>query len=263
VIRVSVCELPDNRINFELAWPALIQHVQFVESELVVLPELPASAWFGHRATFDQLIWDEVVAEHDELIAKLPEFGSAAVVGSRAANVDGQRLNLAFLWNRETGLIDLHAKAILPEEPGFREQTWYQAGPFTHRVVRAGQVELGILLCSELMATEIARDLGATGAVVVACPRATGGHQRWQVASQMAAIASGAYLLTSNRGGQGQDGNTQFGGKGMIIDPEGALIAQTSGERPFATANIDPNIAVKAKSTYPRYLAYGNRPAAE
>ena len=123
VIRVSVCELPDNRINFELAWPALIQHVQFVESELVVLPELPASAWFGHHAAFDQLIWDEVEAEHDELIARMPEFGSATVVGSRAATVDGRRLNLAFVCYRDTGLVDLHAKAILPEEPGFREQT--------------------------------------------------------------------------------------------------------------------------------------------
>ena len=79
----------------------------------------------------------------------------------------------------------------------------------------------------------------------------------------MAAVSSGAYVLTSNRSGQGQDGKTQFGGRGMIIDPDGAILAQTSGERPFATANIDPEAAASAKSTYPRYLAYGNRPSAE
>jgi N-carbamoylputrescine amidase len=262
-MRVSVCELPDNRVNFELAWASLVQHVQFVESDLVVLPELPASAWFGHKESFDQNVWDSIVADHDLLARNLGEFGQATVVGSRAATVDGQRRNIAFVWNRDDGLMDLHAKAILPEEPGFREQTWYAAGPFDHRVVTASQVELGVLLCSELMATEIARNLGQSGANVIACPRATGDHQRWQIASQMAAISSGAFVLTSNRSGQGQDGKLQFGGRGMIVDPDGSMLAQTTGERPFAAANIDLEFATAAKSTYPRYLAYSDSASAE
>ena len=47
MIRVSVVELPDNRDRFELAWPALIQNVDFSEADVLVLPELPASPWFG------------------------------------------------------------------------------------------------------------------------------------------------------------------------------------------------------------------------
>jgi N-carbamoylputrescine amidase len=258
VIRVSVCELPDNRANFELAWSSLVQHVQFVESDLVVLPEMPASAWFGYRNSFDQTVWDSIVADHDLLVRNLGEFGAATVVGSRAATVDGQRRNIAFVWTRDGGLIDLHAKAILPEEPGFREQTWYAAGPFDHKVTSVGPVELGVLLCSELMSTNIARELGQAGAHFIACPRATGDHQRWQIASQMAATSSGAFVLTSNRSGQGQDGKLQFGGRGMIVDPDGTILAQTSGERPFATTSIDLETAASAKTTYPRYLAYSN-----
>jgi hypothetical protein len=100
-MRVSVCELPDNRVNFELAWSSLVQHVQFVESDLVVLPELPASAWFGYRDDFDQDVWDAIVAEHDQLVKSLGDFGRATVVGSRAATVDGQLRNFAFIWTRE------------------------------------------------------------------------------------------------------------------------------------------------------------------
>jgi predicted amidohydrolase len=74
----------------------------------------------------------------------------------------------------------------------------------------------------------------------------------------MAAIASGAFVLTSNRSGQGQDGKMQFGGRGMIVDPDGTIVAQTTGERPFATANIELESAASAKTTYPRYLAYSN-----
>ena len=196
------------------------------------------------------------IALLDRDVANLGEFATATVVGSRAVTLGDRRHNVAFAWTRDGGLLDLHAKAILPEEPGFHEQTWYDAGPFDHRVARVGQVELGVLLCSELMATEIARTLGESGATVIACPRATGDHQRWLIASQMAAIASGAFVLTSNRSGQGQDGKLQFGGRGMIVDPDGALLAQTSGERPFATANIDLDVSLAAKSMYPRYLAY-------
>ncbi|HYP61778.1 MAG TPA: carbon-nitrogen hydrolase family protein, partial [Thermomicrobiales bacterium] len=199
--RVSVVELPDNRDRFELAWPALLQHVDFAESDVVVLPELAAGAWFGTRPNFDQGRWDRIVAAHDELVSRLGDFGNAVVIGSRAANVDSQRRNVAFVWSQETGLIDLHPKAILPEEPGFHEQTWYHAGADEPKVVEVRGMTIGVLLCSELMHTERARKLGNAGVAIIGVPRATGDHQRWQIASQMAAIASGAFVLTSNRSG--------------------------------------------------------------
>lgn len=255
--RVSVAELPDNRDRFELAWAALLQHADFAESEIVVLPELPASTWFGTSATFDPERWDKVVAAHDVLVANLAEFGRSVVVGSRAANVDGRRRNIAFAWSKESGLIDLHAKAILPEEPGFYEQTWYEAGPDDLRVIELNGITIGVLLCSELMATERARRLGEMGAAVIAVPRATGDHQRWQIASQMAAIASGAYVLTSNRSGQSVDGSVTFGGRAMIVDPDGAVMTETGRDKPFASASIDLATARAARTTYPRYLNYG------
>jgi N-carbamoylputrescine amidase len=256
-MRVSVAELPDNRDRFELAWAALLQHVDFAESEILVLPELPASAWFGTSPRFDQDRWDRIVAAHEEFVSRLGDFGSTTVIGSRAANVDGSRRNIAFVWSKGAGLIDLHAKAILPEEPGFHEQSWYQAGEDDLAVETLNGVGIGGLVCSELMATERARRLGERGAVVIGVPRATGDHLRWQVAAQMAAIASGAYVLTSNRAGQSDDGSVTFGGRSMIVDPEGTILTETGRDKPFASASIDPEIARAAKLTYPRYLDYG------
>lgn len=254
--RVSVAELPDNRDRFELAWAALLQHVDFAESDVVVLPELPASTWFGTSATFDQDRWNSIVAAHDAMIARLGDFGRSVVVGSRAANVDGHRRNIAFVWSQEQGLVDVHAKSILPEEPGFHEQTWYEAGADGLRIVQANGIGIGVLLCSELMATERARQLGEMGAAIIAAPRATGDHHRWQVASQMAAIASGTFVLTSNRSGQSVDGSVTFGGRAMIVDPDGSLLTETGRDKPFASASIDLNEARVARQTYPRYLDY-------
>jgi predicted amidohydrolase len=147
-MRVSVAELPDNRDRFELAWNALLQHVDFAETEILVLPELPASTWFGVSPHFDQDRWDRVVAAHDAMIARLNEFGSTIVIGSRAATIDGSRLNIAFLWSKGAGLIDLHAKAILPEEAGFHEQSWYEAGQDNLSVTEVNGVGIGVLVCS-------------------------------------------------------------------------------------------------------------------
>ena len=256
--RVSVAELPDNRDRFELAWAALLQHVDFAESEVVVLPELPASTWFGTSATFDQDRWVRVVAAHDEMISRLADFGSAAVIGSRAATLESQRYNIAFVWSKATGLIDLHPKAILPEEPGFHEQTWYRAGNEDLKVVDVGGIRIGVLLCSELMAIERARHLGKAGASVIGVPRATGDHQRWQIAAQMAAISSGAYVLTSNRTGQSVDNSVTFGGRAMIVDPDGTIMTETGRDKPFASASIDLDASQAAQHTYPRYLDYGD-----
>ena len=258
MIRVSVAELPDNRDRFELGWAALLQHVDFAESDVVVLPELPASAWFGTTRSFDRARWDAVVAAHNKLVSRLDEFGRTAVIGSRAVSTGSKRHNVAFVWSKASGLIELPAKAILPEEPGFHEQSWYHAGNDDSRVVEVSGIRIGVLLCSELMATERARHLGKLGATVIGVPRATGDHQRWQIASQMAAVTSGAFVLTSNRSGQSVDGSVVFGGRSMIVDPDGSILSETGREKPFASASIDLETAESARLSYPRYLDYGD-----
>ena len=254
-MRISVCELPDNRMEFEPAWENLIQHVRFAESGLVVLPELPAASWFGTTLDFDQDRWDAVVAAHERLMGNLAAFGSAVVVGSIAETVDGVRRNTAVASSRETGVVRMHAKTILPEEPGFHEQSWYTAGHERPTVHDIGGVRLGVLLCSELMATDRARWLGQDGAQVICVPRTTTDQDYWVVAARMAAIASGAYVLSSNRSGQSATGEDTFGGRSLIVDPAGTVIGETSRGKPFATAEIDLAVADRAKRTYPRYLS--------
>lgn len=253
-VRISVCELPDNRMEFAAAWDNLVQHVRFAESGFVVLPELPAATWFGATPDFDQERWDAVVSAHEALVAGLAAFGSAVVVTSIAETVAGRRRNTAVAWSQGTGLLRLHHKTILPEEPGFHEQSWYEAGDVSPSVVEVSGVKIGVLLCSELMATDRARWLGRGGADVICVPRATGDSDSWVVAARMAAIASGAFVLSSNRNGQGATPAATFGGRGLIVDPDGAVLGETSRAKPFATAEIDLAVAERAKRTYPRYL---------
>jgi N-carbamoylputrescine amidase len=256
-IRISVAELPDNRDRFELAWPAFVQHVDFAESDIVVLPELIASSWFASDSTFDQAVWDRVVADHERLVSTLGQFGNAIVIGSRAVESNGLRRNVAFIWSKETGLIDRHAKSLLPEEKGYYEQSWYHESDDVQEPIVVRGISIGVMICSELMWTEKARLLGTNGAQIIAVPRATEASALWKAGSQMAAITSGAFVATSNRNGQADgDPKSEFGGTSMIIDPNGNMLAETSKEKPCASAAIDPRDAVTAKTYYPRDLHY-------
>jgi N-carbamoylputrescine amidase len=69
-----------------------------------------------------------------------------------------------------------------------------------------------------------------------------------------AAVVSGAFCLSSNRGGVDET-DLAWGGAAWITEPEeGEVLALTTEEEPFATVDIDLNVAKQAKATYPRYV---------
>ena len=70
----------------------------------------------------------------------------------------------------------------------------------------------------------------------------------------MAAIVSGAYVITSNRVGRAASGPT-FGGRGLAFAPDGTLIAETSLGRPLEVIDVDVDIARRQKAFYPCYIA--------
>jgi N-carbamoylputrescine amidase len=105
------------------------------------------------------------------------------------------------------------------------------------------------------MFNEHARRYGRAGAHVLLVPRAAGAAslRRWLVAARMAAIVSGAYVLSSNRAGVDSRGQA-FGGAGWIVDPFGDLVAETSPAAPLAVHEIDIALVRQAQSEYPCYV---------
>src|SRR5436189_3111126 len=112
-MRVTVCELNDERNAFVRDWENLTAHVKAQKSELVLLPEMPFSSWFAVTPVFDERIWESAVAAHDEWQPRLVELAPAIVLGTRPANRDGQRLNEGFCWSESTGYSIEHDKYYL------------------------------------------------------------------------------------------------------------------------------------------------------
>jgi len=68
-------------------------------------------------------------------------------------------------------------------------------------------------------------------------PRATGEHSRWEVATRMAAIAAGAFVVIASRRG----GDLACGS--WIVGPDSAILARASEDSPIVSLDIDLSVA--------------------
>jgi N-carbamoylputrescine amidase len=236
-------------------WDALCESVSLESPELFLLNEMPFGPWISADPVFDAATWKGTCTRHEEGTERLAELGARVVAASRPRDLKGRRVNEGFLWTPDTGAIGVHTKQYFPDEEGYHEARWFEAGDPHFALASTGGVRVGFLICTELMFNEHARHYGRSGAHVILAPRAVGpgSIRRWRVAARMAAIVSGSYVLSSNRDGTDSRGQV-FGGSGWIIDPDGDVVAQTSAATPLAFHEIDLGFVARAQKAYPCYV---------
>jgi predicted amidohydrolase len=254
-MNVTVCQLRNDPAGRTADWDGLVAHVQAERSDLVLLPEMAFYPWPFWQRSFDAGQWQAAMAAHDQWLERLGELAPAVVLGSRPVEQNGRRLNEGFVWDAGDGYRPAHHKYYLPDDPGFWEASWYGRGEADFTPIRCGGAAVGFLICTELWFMQRARAYGQAGIHLLVCPRATELRtvDKWLAGGRAAAVIAGAFCLSSNPY-TSSDSLVSLGGQGWIIDPDGNVLALTTGERPFATLDIDLAQAEAAKTTYPRYV---------
>jgi N-carbamoylputrescine amidase len=258
-IKVGVCESPPEMEPGSATWEGFSEKVRGFGLDIFLLNELPFGPWISSGETLDLDTWRRSCDLHDYGMRVLGELGAGVVLGSRARESEGRRVNEAFVWTSEGDCAGVHTKQYFPDEEGYYESRWFQAGERHFHVANAGLAKVGFLLCTEVMFNEHARHYGRNGAQVIAVPRAVGRESlhRWLVAMKMAAVVSGCYVITSNRNGVDSNGQ-EYGGCGWIVDPSGDLVAQTSWASSIATYELNLDFVTTAQSEYPCYVKEQN-----
>jgi N-carbamoylputrescine amidase len=254
-MRVLCFDLDAERGDLDVQWETLVATTARDKPELVVLPEMPFAPWLAASPSADPSAWEAAVAAHDDWLTRLSELGAPLAVTTRPViDGDGVRGNEAIVWHEETGVVATRRKTFLPDEPGFYEASWYERGPVDFPVVTTPLVRLGVMVCTELWFPEHGRALGHQGAQVIAVPRATPASsvERWEAGARVLAMISGAFCLSVNR--SGGRGAATFAGGSVIVDPEGDVLARTTPDQPVAVADLDLELASRARTTYPRYV---------
>ena len=262
-MKVTVCQINPFDGQRDDHLKALKTHLQDAKSDFLLLPEMCFSNWLASSPNPDPQSWQDAVASHQGYIKNLSDFGVKFIVGTRpiiAYNNDWY--NQAFLWDVETNAAQgWREKYYLPDESGYYEQTWYQRGAKEFGTAHAGEMYLGVQICTEMWFYEWARQYGSLQIDVLCVPRASPHSEKdkWLAGGRVAAICAGAYCLSSNLCAPITEDSatgevTDLGGLSWIIDPEGNVLATTTEDAPFATAEIDLELARESKKTYPRYV---------
>jgi N-carbamoylputrescine amidase len=255
-MRVTVCELSSERIALEEQWSGLVDHCRRERPSMVLLPEMPFAQWLAASDQVNQGAWMSAVIEHESWRRALLDLVPATIIGTEPIVEAATNYNEGFVWSAVGGRRAVHRKHYLPNEPGFWEASWYERGPKTFEPVDVDGVVIGFLICTEMWFTEHARSYAKAGVDILAAPRATGlaSADKWLAGGRAAAVMSGAFCLSSNRSGVDSTG-FEWGGHGWVIEPEeGDVLGVTSPDEPFLTVDINLEVAVRAKSTYPRYV---------
>jgi predicted amidohydrolase len=102
-------------------------------------------------------------------------------------------------------------------------------------------VELGMTVCYDLRFPELYRILAVRGARVLLVPSAftlATTRDHWEVLLRARAVENQAFVLAANQVGE-HPGGHRSGGRSMIVDPWGIVLAQASDAQTLVLADLD------------------------
>lgn len=126
----------------------------------------------------------------------------------------------------------------------------------------ADGVELGLSICYDLRFPELFRILAVRGARVIALPAAftlptTRDH--WETLVKARAIENQAFVIAANQIGP-HPGGMRSGGRSMIVDPWGVVLAQAPDREGYIVAELDLASQLQIRTELPALA--NRRPAA-
>ncbi len=228
-------------------------------------------------ATADRLVRD-AVGRGAELVV-LPEkwsvLGTGDQLAAGAQTLDGSCIAWARATARELG-IDLVAGSIVERVPGeekfrntsvhvgpdgevrsiyrkihlfdvevdgvrYRESDHEQGGDEVVVSVLASGVPIGMSVCYDVRFPELFRQLSARGAQVLAVPSAftlATTRDHWEVLLRARAIENQCFVIAPNQIGE-HPGGFRSGGRSMIVDPWGIVLASAPDAETAIVAELD------------------------
>jgi deaminated glutathione amidase len=135
----------------------------------------------------------------------------------------------------------------------YRESEHEQAGDEVVLSETAGGVELGLTVCYDLRFPELYRILAVRGARVITVSAAftlATTRDHWEVLLRARAIEDQAFVIASNQVGEHAKGY-RSGGRSMIVDPWGVVLAQAPDAETFITAELDLERQAEIRRTLP------------
>jgi predicted amidohydrolase len=223
-------------------------------AQLAVLPEIPLNDWSPATKTPQD---DEAESpggpRHRAMSEAAREIGFALIGGAIVRDPkSGRCYNTALAFDGSGALVGSYRKLHLPEEEGFWETSHYDPGDRPPSVIYGLPMRVGIQVCSDVNRPEGSLLLGALGAEVIVCPRATEAvtFPRWKTVLTANALTSCTYVISVPR--PQPEFGVPLGGPSFAVTPTGDVLIEST--EPIVLVTIERNVIEQARQRYPGYL---------
>jgi deaminated glutathione amidase len=268
VLRAAAVQLtatPDKARNLETA-DRLVRRAAADGARLVVLPEKWSLLGRGADLRDGAEPIDGLAVTWARDAAR--ELGIDLVAGSVAERVDGDaKLRNTSLHIGPDGEVKavyrkVHMFDVEVEGTVYRESDHEAPGDDVVLSATADGVELGLTVCYDVRFPELYRILAVRGARIVTIPAAftvptTRDH--WEVLVRARAIEDQCFVIAANQVGEHVEG-LRSGGRSMIVDPWGLVLAQAADSETVITADLDLDAQAAIRTRLPSLA--NRRPAA-
>jgi predicted amidohydrolase len=135
----------------------------------------------------------------------------------------------------------MHMFDVVVDGTAYKESAHEDPGDQIVLSQTADGVELGLSVCYDLRFPELYRELAVRGARILVVPAAftvptTRDH--WEILLRARAIEDQAFVLAANQVGP-HGGGLRSGGRSMIVDPWGVVLAQAADRTGHVVADLD------------------------
>ena len=196
------------------------------------------------------------------------ELSIDLVAGSVAERIDGEpKLRNTCVHVGPDGEIaatyrKIHLFDVEVEGTVYRESDHEEPGEQPVLTQTAGGIPVGLSVCYDVRFPELYRVLALDGARVLTVPAAftvptTRDH--WEVLLRARAIENQCFVIAANQIGEHVPGLAS-GGRSMIVDPWGLVLARAPDQETVITADLDFKLQDGIRSRIPALA--GRRPAA-
>jgi predicted amidohydrolase len=156
----------------------------------------------------------------------------------------------------------MHMFDVVVDGKEYRESAHEDPGDEVVLSETADGVELGLSVCYDLRFPELYRELAVRGARILIVPSAftvATTRDHWEILLRARAIEDQAFVLAANQVGE-HPGGLRSGGRSMIVDPWGVVLAQAADGIGHVTADLDLDAQQRIRRDLP---SLANRRPAE
>jgi predicted amidohydrolase len=187
------------------------------------------------------------------------ELGVDLVAGSILERVAGQQklANTSVHVNPDGEVIASYRKIhMFDVEVGgraYRESALEEPGEEIVLSHTADGVELGLSICYDLRFPELYRILAVRGARILTVPAAftlATTRDHWETLVRARAIENQAFVIAANQVGE-HPAAQQSGGRSMIVDPWGVVLAQAPDSEGYILAELDLDSQLAIRTRLP------------